>query len=94
MLAGVPAIYHMQDTINSRNASRHLMFLTPALAKSLLVNHRSNSLILIWGGAVSVVPNSSNDQSYMLFEMINSTATLVSIPIPMAKLFIRWENVR
>ncbi|MCE8428012.1 MAG: hypothetical protein J5U19_06470, partial [Candidatus Methanoperedens sp.] len=93
MLVGVPSIYHMQDMITIRNAEQAFTVLDSRASKVALGDSIQQLMnINLGGGTVTVVPNSSSDPSYMLFEMKNATMALVSINISMGKIIYRMGD--
>ncbi len=89
-LVGVPTIYNMRDMINIKNAEQTFTVLDSRASKVALGESMQQLMkINLGGGKVTVVPNSSSDPSYMLFEMNNATTTLVSINIDMGKIIYR-----
>lgn len=90
MLVGVPSINRIQDMINTKNAEQTFTVLDTRSSKVALGETLQQLInINLGGGTATVVPNSSSNPSYMLFEMKNSSATLVSILIPMGKVIYR-----
>ncbi|VVB84596.1 Uncharacterised protein [uncultured archaeon] len=90
LLVGVPSINHMQDMVNLKDAEQTFTVLDSRASKVALGESMQQLMNMnLAGGTVTVVPNSSSDPSYMLFEMKNATTTLIPINIPMGKIIYR-----
>lgn len=90
LLVGMPTIYHMQEMINLRNAEQTFTVLDSRASKVALgesIQQLTN--INLGGGTVAVAPNTSDDLSYMLFEMKGASGTVISIPVSMGKIIYR-----
>lgn len=88
-LVGVPAIYTFQDMATVRNAEQTYTMLDSLASKVALGEANVQSIdIDLKGGSVSLIPNSTSQPSYILFELTNISNT-TSISVPMGKIMYR-----
>lgn len=88
-LVGVPAIYTFQDMATVRNAEQTYTMLDSLASKVALGEATVQSIdIDLKGGSVSLIPNSSSQPSYILFELKNGSNT-TSMSVPMGKILYR-----
>jgi len=86
-LVGIPAIYHLQDMTKIRNIEQAYTVFDSRASKVALGDAPLQIIgVDTGGGTVSVVPDSSSEDSYILFELKNETDTITSIKIPMGKI--------
>ncbi len=93
LLVGVPAINHMEELAKVRNTEQMYTMFDSRASKVALGEAPMQIIDLdTGGGSISVVTNSSpepghssSEESYVLFELKNSTDTITSIKIPMGK---------
>jgi hypothetical protein len=93
-LVGIPSIQRMEDMVIMRN-SEQTYSVFDSRASKVALGESPVQIISVdtGGGAMAVVSNSSYvaghtsaDDSYVLFELMNDTATNISIMIPMGKI--------
>ncbi|MBU4223374.1 MAG: hypothetical protein KKA10_17425 [Euryarchaeota archaeon] len=88
-LAGLPSVLKMQEMANVRNAEQAFTVLDSHTSRvSLGESMVQKTDINLGGGAVSVVPNSSQ-KSYVLIEMKNGSSVEKSIVLDMGKIMYR-----
>ncbi len=93
-LVGVPSIHRMEEMVSVRNTEQTYSVFDSRASKVALGEAPVQIInIDTGGGAIAVVSNSSSvaghislDDSYVLFELINDTATNISIMMPMGKI--------
>lgn len=90
-LVGIPAIYSFQDMATVRNAEQTYTMLDSLASKVALGESSVQSIdIDLKGGSVSLIPNSSSQPSYILFEFTNGTSGITTpILVPMGKIMYR-----
>jgi len=88
-LVGVPTIYKLEDMSTVKNAEQTYTMLDSSASKVALGETPKQTIdVNLNGGSISVVPNSSSQLSYVLFELQNGSNT-ISIPVPMGKIIYR-----
>ncbi len=89
-LVGVPSISKLQDMSTVRNAEQAFTVLDSRVSQVALGATLKQIIdVELEEGYLSVLPNSSSEQSYILFEFKDPTTGIQSITIPMGKIVYR-----
>ncbi|MCZ7357452.1 MAG: hypothetical protein O8C66_08040 [Candidatus Methanoperedens sp.] len=89
-LVGVPVIYQLEERANVQNMEQTYTMLDSRVSRVAL-GEAPRQIIDVnpGGGSVSIQPNSSSAQSYVLIEFKMDTGAIIPVTIPMGKIVYR-----